>query len=64
MTPVNKWFWGVIVVFILSGVGWYFGIGVWAGYTYFQFQLLTGQATITIGIAVLLYEVQKKWYDE
>lgn len=65
MLPTTKWFLLTVAIFIVSSIGWKFGIGLWnSDWTYYQFNMIMGQAGIGAGIGVLIWEVQQEWYDE
>lgn len=64
MKPIARWFCLIIALCVGSFVGWHFGIGIWAAYSYYQFTLSLGQGIIMVGIFVLLQEVERQWYDE
>jgi len=56
MNILQKWAFLALGLMAITFPAWYFGIGLWAGYSYLQFQLLTGQATIALGIVVQMFE--------
>jgi len=65
MRPTTKW-WILSMLLIAGGlVGWHFGLGLWsASWTWYQFNLMMGQGIIVAGVAVLLWEIEKHWYDD
>lgn len=64
MTPINKWLLLVVAVSIISSVAWWAEIGIWASLSVYQFNVMLGQGQALSGVAVLLWEVEKRWYDD
>lgn len=56
MNIMMKWGLFSAGVMAITLPSWYLGIGFWDGYTYYQYQMQTGQSIIIIGILLQMYE--------
>jgi hypothetical protein len=57
MNTVLKFVAWTVAMLIVSYVSFTLGIGAWGGYTFFQYQVISGQSAILIGIVFLIGEI-------